>query len=214
MNKIDHPKVFISYAWTDDDFSSKVAGFVNRLRMDGIDTVFDQTDLKFGNSMIQFMECSVRDANITNVLLLLTPEYKEKADLKKGGVGTETQIISTEVYENVDNTKFIPIIFDTRGKTYKDCLPIYLKTRFFIDLSNIENYENNYNSLVRTLYGVPSAVKQPLGSKPEWVDNPESLSYDHNTISALRSYTANHSDKFIFYEAKKINFLYNEKNWK
>ena len=205
MNKIDHPKVFISYAWTDDDFSSKVAGFVNRLRMDGIDTVFDQTDLKFGNSMIQFMECSVRDANITNVLLLLTPEYKEKADLKKGGVGTETQIISTEVYENVDNTKFIPIVFDTRGKTYKDCLPIYLKTRFFIDLSNIENYENNYNSLVRTLYGVPSAVKQPLGSKPEWVDNPESLNYDHNTISALRSYTANHSDKFIFYETKKYS---------
>ena len=93
MKKIDHPKVFISYAWTDDDFSSKVASFVNRLRMDGIDTVFDQTDLKFGNSMIQFMERSVHDANITNVLLLLTPEYKEKADLKKDGVGTETQII-------------------------------------------------------------------------------------------------------------------------
>lgn len=203
MNKIEHPKVFISYAWTDDEFSSKVASFVNRLRQDGIDTVFDQTDLKFGNSMIHFMESSVHDANITNVLLLLTPEYKEKADLKKGGVGTETQIISAEVYEDVGNTKFIPIIFDTRGRTFKDCLPIYLKTRYFIDLSNIETYENNYNSLVRTLYGVPSAIKQPLGSKPEWVDNPESLNYNYNTISALRSYTANHSDKFILYEAKK-----------
>lgn len=204
MKKIEHPKVFISYAWTDDDFSSKVASFVNRLRQDGIDTVFDQTDLKFGNSMIQFMESSVRDANITNVLLLLTPEYKEKADSKKGGVGTETQIISAEVYEDVGNTKFIPIIFDTRGKTFKDCLPIYLKTRYCIDLSNIENYENNYNSLVRTLYGVPSAIKQPLGSKPEWVDNPDSINYDQNVIGFIKNYAISNSDKYVILKGKEI----------
>lgn len=51
MSKIEHPKVFISYAWIDDEFNKKVSEFVNRLRQDGIDTIFDQTDLKFGQSM-------------------------------------------------------------------------------------------------------------------------------------------------------------------
>lgn len=204
MSKIEHPKVFISYAWLDDDFNRKVSEFVNRLRQDGIDTIFDQTDLKFGQSMPHFMESTVRDSGITNVLMLLTPEYKEKADSKTGGVGTETQIISAEVYQDVDNTKFIPVIFDKRGKDFKDCLPIYLKSRYFIDLSDIETYESNYNSLVRTLYGAPISIKTQLGSKPEWVDNPDSINYDQNAIGFIKNYAIGNSDKYVILKSKEI----------
>ena len=204
MSKIEHPKVFISYAWLDDDFNRKVSEFVNRLRQDGIDTIFDQTDLKFGQSMPHFMESTVRDNEITNVLMLLTPEYKEKADNKTGGVGTETQIISTEVYQDVDNTKFIPVIFDRRGKYFKDCLPIYLKSRYFIDLSNIETYESNYNSLIRALYGAPISIKAQLGSKPEWVDNPDSINYDQNAIGVIKNYAIGNSDKYVILKGKEI----------
>ena len=204
MSKIEHPKVFISYAWIDEEFNKKVSEFVNRLRQDGIDTVFDQTDLKFGQSMPHFMESTVRDNEITNVLMLLTPEYKEKADNKTGGVGTETQIISSEVYQDVDNTKFIPVIFDKRGKNFKDCLPIYLKSRYFIDLSDIETYESNYNSLVRTLYGAPTSIKTQLGSKPEWVDNPDSINYDQNAIVFIKSYAIGNSDKYVILKSKEI----------
>ena len=204
MSKIEHPKVFISYAWIDEEFNKKVSEFVNRLRQDGIDTIFDQTDLKFGQSMPHFMESTVRDNEITNVLMLLTPEYKEKADNKTGGVGTETQIISAEVYQDVDNTKFIPVIFDKRGKNFKDCLPIYLKNRYFIDLSDIETYESNYNSLVRTLYGAPTSIKTQLGSKPEWVDNPDSINYDQNAIGFIKSYAIGNSDKYVILKSKEI----------
>lgn len=204
MSKIEHPKVFISYAWLNDDFNRKVSEFVNRLRQDGIDTIFDQTDLKFGQSMPHFMESTVRDSGITNVLMLLTPEYKEKADSKTGGVGTETQIISAEVYQDVDNTKFIPVIFDKRGKDFKDCLPIYLKSRYFIDLSDIETYESNYNSLVRTLYGAPTSIKTQLGSKPEWVDNPDSINYDQNAIGFIKNYAIGNSDKYVILKSKEI----------
>ena len=204
MSKIEHPKVFISYSWIDDEFNRKVSEFVNRLRQDGIDTVFDQTDLKFGQSMTHFMETTVHDNEITNVLMLLTPEYKEKADNKTGGVGTETQIISTEVYQDIDNTKFIPVIFDRRGKDFKDCLPIYLKSRYFINLSDIETYESNYNSLVRTLYDAPTSIKAQLGSKPEWVDNPDSINYDQNAIGFIKNYAINNSDKYVILKAKEI----------
>ena len=204
MRKIEHPKVFISYAWLNDDFNRKVSEFVNRLRQDGIDTIFDQTDLKFGQSMPHFMESTVRDSGITNVLMLLTPEYKEKADSKTGGVGTETQIISAEVYQDVDNTKFIPVIFDKRGKDFKDCLPIYLKSRYFIDLSDVETYESNYNSLVRTLYGAPTSIKTQLGSKPEWIDNPDSINYDQNAIGFIKNYAIGNFDKYVILKSKEI----------
>ena len=123
---------------------------------------------------------------------------------KTGGVGTETQIISVEVYQDVDNTKFIPVIFDKRGKNFKDCLPIYLKSRYSIDLSDIETYENNYNSLVRTLYGAPISIKIPLGLKPDWVDNPDSINYDQNAIGFIKNYAINNSDKYVILKGKEI----------
>ena len=202
--KIEHPKVFVSYAWVDDENVNRVKDFVNRLRKDGIDTVFDQADLKPGQSMTHYMESCVRDSTVTNVLMLLTPEYKEKADMKKGGVGTETQIISQKVYSDVDNTKFVPVIFDTRGASIQDCLPIYLKSRFSINLSDPSIYEDEYMKLVRILFGAPTVNLQPIGSKPEWVDNPEVVDYDQNMIALLRQYKERHNEKDTLIKACDI----------
>ena len=49
-----HPKVFISYAWTNDEYVLKVVEFVKRLRNDGVDTLFDQFDLESGKSLNNF----------------------------------------------------------------------------------------------------------------------------------------------------------------
>lgn len=202
--KIEHPKVFISYAWKDDESNQRVADFVNRLRKNGIDTVFDQANLSLGQSMPHFMESCVRDSDITHVLMLLTPEYKMKADQKKGGVGTETQIISQEVYGDVDNTKFVPVIFDKMGASIQECLPIYLKSRFFIDLSDPSTYETSFVQLVRFLFGAPSISLQPLGSMPAWVENPEVLDYDQNRVALLRQYKERHSEKDTLLKAGDI----------
>lgn len=48
------------------------------------------------------MEKSVLDESITNVLILIDPTYAKKANERAGGVGTETQIISAEVYNKVE----------------------------------------------------------------------------------------------------------------
>lgn len=117
MTKIENPKIFISYCWSDDDYIVKVVDFAKRLRSDGINVVLDQFQMKLGNDMNNFMEKCVTDSTITNVLILLSPDYKIKADARTGGAGIETQIISGEVYSNVENTKFIPIVFEKEGKT-------------------------------------------------------------------------------------------------
>lgn len=171
---IDKPKVFISYCWSDDKYIKRVVDFANRLRGDGVDVVLDQFHMKLGNDLNNFMEKCVSDPNITNVLILLSPDYKIKADARIGGAGKETQIISGEVYNNVENKKFIPILFDKRGKRPEDCMPTYLSQRRWIDLSDDIYYEDRYIELVKALYGANKFFESPLGSKPEWVDSPDS----------------------------------------
>ena len=180
------PKVFVSYAWTNDEYTSRVAYFVKRLRNDGIDTLFDQFDLQSGNSLNNFMEKCVSDPSVTHVLMLLNPAYKEKADKRSGGAGRETQIISEEVYSDLDNSKFKPIIFDVEDKKVIDVVPIYLKNRMFIDLSNLETFEDNYRSLVRELYGKPHMVKNVLGSRPNWVDDSKQMDLNYNKLNLIK----------------------------
>ena len=123
--KIEKPKVFISYAWGTEQYQEKVLEFATRLMKDGIDVVFDKWDLNEGNDTYAFMEKCANDPSITNVLMLLDPVYANKADAHTGGVGTETQIISAKVYQEVTQDKFIPILFE-RDESGNVCKPTYL----------------------------------------------------------------------------------------
>ena len=180
---IDHPKVFISYSWGSSEHQEKVLSFATRLIGDGVDVILDKWDLTEGNDMNAFMEKCINDPTVTNVLMLLDKVYAEKADKRAGGVGTETQIISAKVYQEVEQDKFIPIIFerDDDGNIYK---PIYLQNRLHFDLSEPDFYEDNYARLVRKLFGVETYRKPEIGKRPDWVDtqisvNPQILvSYD------------------------------------
>ena len=77
-SKIEHPKVFISYAWGNEDYQDKVLAFATSLIQDGIDVVLDKWSLHEGNDTYAFMEKSVTDKTITNVLILLDQNYTKK----------------------------------------------------------------------------------------------------------------------------------------
>ncbi len=167
--KIEHPKVFISYAWGDSDYQEKVLSFATQLMSDGIDVVLDKWDLTEGNDTYAFMEKCATDDSITNVLMLLDPIYAKKADEHTGGVGTETQIISAKVYQEVTQDKFIPIVF-ARDENDNVCKPTYLAGRLHFDLSQAESYDETYQRLVITLFGEEVYAKPELGLKPGWVE--------------------------------------------
>ena len=188
--KIENPKVFISYAWGSDEYQSKILSFVSQLRGDGIDTVFDKWDLTEGNDTYAFMEQCVNDSCITNVLMLLDPIYAKKADDHSGGVGTETQIISAKVYQEVTQDKFIPVIME-RDENGNVCKPTYLQGRLHFDLSIVDRYDNEYQRLIKKLYGVEVYVKPELGQKPSWVDKPITVS----------------SKSIVVYDTLKIYFI-------
>ena len=110
--KNEHPKVFISYSWSSKEYEEKVMDLAVKLQGDGIEVIIDKWIMQAGNDTIDFMEKCVKDSTVNFVLMLLDKKYTEKADKRSGGVGIETQIISSEVYNNVGQSKFIPIVFD------------------------------------------------------------------------------------------------------
>ena len=172
--KIEKPKVFVSYAWGSKEYQDKVLAFAAQLMGDGIDVVIDKWNLSEGSDTFAFMEKCVADESITNVLMLIDPVYAQKADNHSGGVGTETQIISPNVYKEVTQDKFIPIVFE-RDEHGKICKPIYLQGRLHFDLSSEDNYDDEYMRLVRTLYGEETYKKPELGKRPAWVEKSNTI---------------------------------------
>ena len=168
--RIENPRVFISYAWGTEEYNEKVILFATDLKRDGIDVVFDRWQLKEGNDTYAFMEKSVTDESITNVLVLLDPVYAKKADQRSGGVGTETQIISPEVYNKVSQRKFLPVVFE-RDADGNVCKPRYMAGLLHFDLTKEDSYEAEYQRLVRTLYGIDTLKEPELGKAPAWLED-------------------------------------------
>lgn len=169
MKKVDNPKVFISYAWGTPEYQNKVVSFATSLSNDGIEVILDKWSAVAGNDLNDFMEKSVKDPSITNVIILLDENYAQKADDRSGGVGTETQIISPMVYAATEQDKFVPVVFE-RNSNGEVCKPVYLQGRLHYDLSDEDRYADEYKNLVRHLYGVETYRKPEIGNKPSWVD--------------------------------------------
>lgn len=168
LKKLVNPKVFISYSWTNKDHEQWVLDLAERLMHDGVNVVLDKWDLKEGQDTFAFMESMVRsDEKIDKVLIICDRGYKAKSNSRLGGVGTEAQIITPEIYSDVQQEKFIPIISE-RDELGNDFVPTYIATRKYVDLSS-ENFEENYDQLIRNIYRVPSFKKPALGLPPAYL---------------------------------------------
>lgn len=165
------PKAFISYAWSGKEHQEKVLTLANNLvGTHGVDIVLDEWDLKRGQDKYHFMERCVKDQTITHVLVICDKAYAEKANSREGGVGTETTIITPEIYAHAEQTKFVPVVFECMddGAPY---LPVFLSSRMYFDLSGMRgNYDTELEKLVRHLWGKPLIEKPPLAAMPSWLD--------------------------------------------
>lgn len=153
-------KVFISYCHKDTT-EEWIGKLITTLGEHEIDSIVDIYDLQLGQDLNYFME---QMKNADKVLILLGKEYKERANDRKAGVGTETQIISNDVYKDVEQTKFIPIVIgkDKHGNAY---LPYYLESRFYIDFSDTSLFNKNIKMLIRQIYDQPMRDKLEVSVK-------------------------------------------------
>ncbi len=175
------PSVFISYSWSSANHQDWVINLAERLMSDGVEVKLDKWDLKEGHDMIDFMETMVKSTDISKVLVILDKVYAQKADSRAGGVGTETQIISPNIYNDVSQEKFIPIVaeLDDEDRAF---IPTYLQGRMYIDLSNNEHFESNYEQLLRNIYRRPALRKPQKGSPPKYLFDESKKSIKTNQL--------------------------------
>jgi len=157
----DAPRAFLSYSWDGRDHQQWVTKFAERLQGEsGVEMIFDGWHLKPGDDKLHFMEQAVAENNF--VVVVCTPTYAERANKRQGGVGYESMVITSELAEHILTNKFIPVL---RKGTWDSSLPIYLKSRMGVDLTDEPYREDEYERLLRVLHGEP--IQPPrLGSKP------------------------------------------------
>lgn len=168
---MENPKVFISYSWHPEKNKIWVQRLAERLIQDGVNVKLDVWDLKHGHDKYVFMEQMVKDSDIKKVLVICNEDYARKADDRTGGVGTESTIMSSDIYSLAEQTKFIPILVEK--KNGEPCLPTFLKSRMYIDMSSNDIYELGYDQLLRDIYEKPLLRKPALGRMPSYLEADE-----------------------------------------
>jgi hypothetical protein len=159
-------RAFISYSWSSPTHEAWVLNLASRLRTDGVDAILDKWDLKPGHDSYQFMESMVTDKSVTKVIMVCDKAYVEKANSRSGGVGTESQIISPELYGQGAQDKYAALMTDEdeEGNAH---IPVFYKGRIFVDFRSADKFEEKYEELLRWLVDRPQHVKPKLGSVPE-----------------------------------------------
>lgn len=168
-------KSFISYSWTNQDHIEWMIKLASELKDYRVDVTLDKWDLKESHDSVAFMEKMVNDSQITKVLIISDKVYAEKANGRNGGVGTETQIISKEVYDNVTQDKFALVLVE-RDEEGKPCVPTYYKSRMYIDFTQPEKYTDSFEQLLRWIYDKPQYEKPLLGKEPAFLNENSSIS--------------------------------------
>lgn len=182
-DKLNFKRVFVSYCWTSKEHIKWVLELATDIIGNGIDVIIDKWDLPEGEDKFKFMERMVNDKSIDKVLILSDKKYAQKADQRVGGVGTETQIISSKLYESFSegeqNNRFVAIVCqnDENGKPY---LPTYYKNRIYIDFSDNELRNENFEQLIRWIFEKPLFKKPEIGKPPSFIVDQDKLSLGTN----------------------------------
>lgn len=166
------PRAFLSYSWTSDERADWIRGLADRLINDGVDVILDQYDLKDGQDKFSFMERMVTDPTVTHVVALSDARYAERADNRAGGVGTETLILTPEVYAEAGQQRVIPVALGV-NEDGTLTLPTFLSSRWAINMASPAREADGYEQLLRTLYGRPRHVRPPMGRPPAYITSPE-----------------------------------------
>jgi hypothetical protein len=155
------PKAFVSYSHDSPEHKDWVLKLASDLRSVGVDVVLDRWDLVPGQDISLFMQKNIAEAD--RVIMVCSSSYVDKSDKGVGGVGYERLIVTAEVVQAIDTTKFIPLL---RGSNPKKKLPTFIGPRLYIDFECDEDYQSKLVELAREIQGAPAVPKPQLGPSP------------------------------------------------
>jgi len=155
------PVVFISYSHDSQPHKDWVLKLATDLRNNGVDATLDQWDLSPGQDKSAFMQRGIAESD--RVVLVCSENYVQKTEGRIGGVGYERLIVTSEIVQDIDTKKFIPVV---RNNNSERKTPVFLGPRLYIDFNNDANYQMKLEELLREIHGAPATVKPPLGQNP------------------------------------------------
>ena len=156
------PTAFISYSWDSKEHKAWVKDLATKLRAHGVDVILDVWAVYPNIQLPAFMEQAISDSDF--VLVICTPGYKERSDERRGGVGYEGHIITSEIFNRGNHEKFIPIRrCGTWGDGERtDAAATWIRGGYYIDLFGDPYSADKYTELVLTLFGQRETAP-PLG---------------------------------------------------
>lgn len=114
------PKVFIHYSWDSDEHKTVVKNFVEKLRCDEIEIIFDQDNKSTPTGgLLHWMQRSVEESDL--IIVICTQRYFEiykNGSSDKGlGVQWEKRFIQNNIYtKQKDISHFFPVTVDGNYK--------------------------------------------------------------------------------------------------
>lgn len=134
--------IFISYACNDNDHKSRVESFVNMLRDMGFDAHMDSSLKEDYPDIDEMMTVGL---SMDKVIIILSEEYKKRADNQVGGVWKEFKMIADDLEQN--SKKYIFVSFDAYSLELKNKIsPKRIGNRWIVDLS--KDKLKDYNELI------------------------------------------------------------------
>lgn len=166
METVSPVRVFISYAWEDDEYREWVRSLATQLRDDGVDVRLDRWDLEEGDTIAGFMNREERHAD--KVLVLCSPLYRIKVHAMEDrervtGSGWETQLLTSTMFNQGLTDKALPVL--ARG-TWEESAPSFLQGYLYTDLtvSDEKTLEENYYELLRRIFEIRE--ERPIPGTP------------------------------------------------
>lgn len=151
LNMIDNKsaallkKVFISYCWENDEHTKWVHTLAKNLEKANFEVIIDKKQ-PLGIDLNRFMEKTIAD--VDKILIIVTPEYKKRADDRVSGVGYETLLITADLIKDQNRIKFIPII---RYGDMKSSYPHYLGNIKGLLMTDKDDYTKALDELFSNL---------------------------------------------------------------
>ncbi len=162
-----HPKVFISYSWDDEEHKDWILKLSHDLRMNGVETILDRYSLSPGKNASHFMEDSIEKAD--KILIIFTENYKDRASSREGGVGIEYSMLNREICDNIiDNDKYIPVL---RKGSQKNSIPLFMRQYIALYMTDDTKYEEKLKELLHSIFDKPMVTIPEIGQVPDYIKN-------------------------------------------
>ncbi|NHK30085.1 MAG: hypothetical protein FK730_01950 [Asgard group archaeon] len=151
---------FIAYSWDNEDHKKWVKMFADKLMDNGVYTYLDQYFIKLGISIPNFMN-NINEVDY--ILVVCTSNYNEQLKKKDSGAHYEGTIIGGKLIEGHPREQIIPIYREGRKVS-----PPFLKGILGCLMVKDEDFESEFEKLLKQIYGENGIEPPPLGSPPKF----------------------------------------------